>query len=172
MLVACSGKSTTAPPAPTTFVAPATSGTPREQIRAAALAYSRAFLTGTPADLAYMQGPECTRDTSTTYSDQFLAAYLKGMRATIQRHIGVDLGRIKVRGVALRNVSSTRAEADVQYDLPESATGNDNWVEYTLHDGRWKVSNCDAPIGGSSSSSESSATRPPSAASSIAFANV
>ena len=54
-------------------------------------------------------------------------------------------------------------EAQVIYDLPHEKVGNDNWVEFTLHGGQWKVSNCHAPIlGHSSSSSSATGTASPS----------
>ena len=46
---------------------------------------------------------------------------------------------------------------EVRYDLPRSVTGNDNWVEYERVDGRWKVADCHAPVGGESTSSYGSA---------------
>jgi hypothetical protein len=61
----------------------------------------------------------------------------------------------------VRNVTDTSGEAEVQYDLPASAVGNDNWVTFERHNGHWKVSDCHAPIGGSSSSSSGTATAPP-----------
>jgi len=128
-------------------------------LRTAALAWSKAFLTGTPEDIARMQGPECAANTSTTFSEHFLTMYLQAEREVMRRHFGVDPGAIKIRGVLVRNVTANRGEAEVQYELPESTTGNYNWVTYELLDGRWKVADCHAPIGGSASSA-SSATAP------------
>ena len=56
--------------------------------------------------------------------------------------------KIKISRVAVRNVTSTSGEALVNYDLPATVVGNYNWVTYTVHNGRWKVSDCHAPIGG------------------------
>lgn len=74
----------------------------------------------------------------------------------MRRRLGRPLDAIGVRGVRVRNVTATTGEAEVQYDLPRSVVGNDNWVEFRLENGRWKVSNCHAPIGGESSSSTAS----------------
>lgn len=63
-----------------------------------------------------------------------------------------------VRGVEVRDVTATRGSAQVLDDLPESKVGNDNWVEFRLHRGAWKVSNCQAPIGGHSSASTPAST--------------
>jgi cellulase/cellobiase CelA1 len=78
------------------------------------------------------------------------------MRAQIERHIGIPLDQIKVRGVLVRDVTPTGGGAELQYNLPVSKAGNDNWVTYALHDHRLKVADCHAPIGGSSSSATSS----------------
>jgi hypothetical protein len=74
------------------------------------------------------------------------------------KYLGRPLDKIKINGVALRNVTSSSGDALVEYDLPAKVVGNDNWVNYAIHDGRWKVSDCHAPIGGSSSSGSSTVT--------------
>lgn len=71
----------------------------------------------------------------------------------MRRQLGKPLKQIHVRNVELRNMTADRGEAQVIYDLPQDKVGNDNWVEFTLHRGHWKVSNCHAPILGNSSSS-------------------
>jgi hypothetical protein len=76
----------------------------------------------------------------------------------MRRQLGKPLNQIHVRDVQLRNVTGSRGEAQVIYDLPQQKVGNDNWVEFTLHSGHWKVSNCDAPILGNSSSGSGSAS--------------
>jgi hypothetical protein len=131
-----------------------------EGLRSAALAWSKAFLTGSPRDILNMEGPECLPDTTTTFNERFVENYLTSERKVMRRNFGVDLDAIKNHGVAVRHFTPSRGEARVLYDLPESATGNDNWVEYSWHDNSWKVSDCHAPIGGSSSSSSSTATVP------------
>ena len=78
------------------------------------------------------------------------------MRLEMARFTGEPLSTIRVAGVQTRNVTATRGEAVVQYDLPVAKTGNDNWVTYDYEDGQWKVANCHAPIGGEQSSSVAS----------------
>jgi hypothetical protein len=97
-----------------------------------------------------MQGPECTSH-APKYSPEFLDSYLRAERVVLARHFGRPLDKVRVRGVRVRNVTSTTGEAEVVYDLPEAKVENSNWVLYRLHDGRLKVANCNAPIGGESS---------------------
>ena len=68
----------------------------------------------------------------------------------MRRQLGEPLDEIRISGIELRNVSARRGEAQVLYELPVSKVGNDNWVEFTLHHGQWKVSDCKAPILGNS----------------------
>src|SRR5207253_10353186 len=84
--------------------------------------------------------------------------YLSADRVVMQRVFGRPLDKIKITRVAVRNVTSTSGEALVEYDLPATVVGNDNWVHYTLHNGRWKVSDCHAPIGGSKISTSGTVT--------------
>ena len=63
----------------------------------------------------------------------------------------------KIAGVSVRNVTAKTGEAEVRYDLPVAVTGNDDWVTYGLIDGKWKVQDCRAPIGGDSGFSSSAA---------------
>ena len=123
-------------------------GTPG--LRDAARAWSHAFLTGTVADIRSMEGSSCL--STPTANPMMVDAYLKGMRAAMEHHLGVPLGSIRIKGIRVRNVTVTSGDAEVQYALPASAVGNDNWVTYGYQDGQWKVTNCHAPIGGESSS--------------------
>ena len=100
-----------------------------------------------------MQGPECHDATASTFSSDVKATYLRGLRAMLRQHLGKPLDEIKILGIDVRDVASAHGEAQVRYDLPAAKVGNDNWVEFTRHGGRWKVSNCHAPIGGESSTS-------------------
>jgi hypothetical protein len=77
----------------------------------------------------------------------------------MRRQLGKPLGQVHVRDVELRNVTGNRGEAQVIYDLPQRKVGNDNWVEFALHGGHWKVSNCNAPILGNSTSTTASAVQ-------------
>jgi hypothetical protein len=126
--------------------------TPSDQsaagLRAAATAWAHAFLTGTLADIQFMEGTECLSHPNPAVA----ATYLRGMRAVMERHAGVPLGSIRVVRVETRNITATTGQAEDQYNLPSGRAGNDNWVTYTYENGMWKVSNCHAPIGGESSS--------------------
>jgi hypothetical protein len=144
----------------TTSVVPASSGT-AAGLRASAVAWAKTFLTGTLKEIRSLQGPECKIPASSTLPESTTALYLRGLRAVMRQHFGRDLDKIRIRGVSLRNVTTTSGEAEVRYDLPRSKVGNDNWVEYKLHDGQWKVADCKAPIGGNSSSSSASITAAP-----------
>jgi len=98
---------------------------------------------------------------SATFNEHAAEAELRQLRGNIQRLIGVAPSAIKTRGVRVRNVTARSGEAEVQYDAPPAVVGNDNWVTYELHGGRWKVADCYAPIGGNSSSASST---PPTSA--------
>jgi hypothetical protein len=144
-----SGTTTTGPPATAKSMA---------ALRAAAKTWATTFLTGSPEDIRRLQGPECrSTSTGTSLPKATVALYLGGLRASMRRQLGKPLSQIHARDVELRNTTADRGEAQVIYDLPQDKVGNDNWVEFTLHRGRWKVSNCQAPILGNSSSSTASA---------------
>ena len=74
----------------------------------------------------------------------------------MRRVFGVALDDIKILDVQLRNVTPQSGEAQVVFDLPPAKAGNDNWVGYALYNGRWKVADCHAPIGGQSVSASPS----------------
>jgi hypothetical protein len=118
-------------------------------LRTAATAWSHAFLTGTLADIHSMQGASCR--TGNHVSPTVVQAYLKATRLEMEHYVGVPLSSIRITGVQVRNVTATSGDAEVQYALPASVVGNDNWVSYAYQDGQWKVTDCDAPIGGESS---------------------
>ena len=129
-------------------------------MRATATAWAHAFLVGSVDDIKALEGPECAPQSGTTVAASVASLYLRGSRAVWQSHVGRPLDTIKIRGVLVRHVTSTTGEALVEYDLPATVVGNDNWVTYAVHDGRWKVADCHAPIGGSGSSSSGSVTAP------------
>jgi hypothetical protein len=136
--------STSSPPAGPTTVA---------TLRAALRAWVKAFLTGSPSDIHSLQGPECRSHTATTASTAFLDQYLRVLRASMRHQLGRPLDQVHITSVDVRNVTARRGEARANYGLPESVVGNDNWVEFTRHGGKWKVSDCKAPILGNPSSS-------------------
>jgi hypothetical protein len=123
-------------------------------LQSAATSWAHAFLTGTAADISSLESAECR--SSTNLDSSTVAAYLKAERAGMARYFGEPLSSIKVTSVEVRNFAPSSGEAEVQYDLPAAKVGNDNWVTYEYQGGRWKVSDCHAPIGGESSSSGSS----------------
>jgi hypothetical protein len=149
----------TAPAAGGTVALPP-AGTSTDNLRATAIAWSNAFLVGSLADIKALEGPECAPQSNTTVAARTATVYLRGMRTEMRAHLG-PLDRIKILGVDVRNVTDTSGEALVEYDLPAAVVGNDNWVSYAVHDGRWKVADCHAPIGGSSSSATSASTAMP-----------
>ena len=144
--VGCSGGSS-----PTSSVLIPAPREPAGSIQAAAISWARAFLTGTPVDIKGMEGGQCTAN-SPTYSPTFLAAYLKAERENLERSIGMPIDRLRITAVDTLNVTATQGQAEVQYNLPISSEGKDNWVTYQIENGRWKETNCHAPIGGESQS--------------------
>ena len=78
----------------------------------------------------------------------------------MQRNTPVPLDRIRITSVQLRQVTATSGQAQVDYDLPFTVVGNDNWVTYQYLNGQWKETNCHAPIGGDSQSVSASKVSP------------
>ena len=101
-------------------------------------------------DIRGMEGAPCL--SPTTASSMGMESYLTGMRAALEQHLGASLGSIGIKGVHVRNVTATTGDAEVQYSLPASVVGNNNWVSYGYQNGKWKVTSCHAPIGGDSQS--------------------
>jgi hypothetical protein len=157
---ACSSGGNSAEPSPTTRTTtpPRTSGNATDDVRAAAVAWAHAFLTGTLQDIRNLQGPECRSPGTPKLGTQDLEGYLRALRLEMAHSFGRKLDQIAIRDVLERNVTSTSGEAEVQYELPESVAGNDNWVTFRVHDGQWKVANCNAPIGGRTTSATSQTT--------------
>jgi hypothetical protein len=123
-------------------------------LRAAATAWSNAFLTGTVADIRSMQGTQCL--TTPHVTPKVLAGYLQALQAEMEHQLRVPLHSIRITGVQVRDVTATTGDAEVQYALPASVVGNDNWVAFAYQNGQWRVTNCNAPIGGESSSASAS----------------
>jgi hypothetical protein len=73
-------------------------------------------------------------------------------RAEMEHYLAVPLASIRITGVQVRDVTATTGDAEVQYALPASVVGNDNWVSYGYQYGQWKETDCHAPIGGESTS--------------------
>lgn len=127
-------------------------GTPG--LRDAARAWSKAFLTGTVANIHSMEALSCL--STPTVADSVAKAYLRAQRAEMEHYLAVPLASIRIKGVEIRDVTATTGDAEVQYALPASVVGNDNWVSYGYQGGQWKVTDCHAPIGGESSSASAS----------------
>jgi hypothetical protein len=131
---------------------PADKGTPG--LRDAARAWSKAFLTGPAANIRSLEGASCL--STPTLAPTAVKAYLRAQRAEMEHYLAVPLASIRIKGVQVREVTATTGDAEVQYALPASVIGNDNWVSYGYQDGQWKVTDCHAPIGGESSSASAS----------------
>jgi hypothetical protein len=161
--VACgcsSGHGTATAPSVRTMALPP-AGASTAALQATALAWAHAFLVGSTDDIRALQGPECAPDSGTTIAVATVSMYLRGLRAELQTHLGRPLDKITVRRVAVRDVTATTGDALVEYDLPAAVVGNDNWVGYAVHAGRWKVADCHAPIGGESTAAKSATSVAP-----------
>lgn len=139
---------------------PPPTGTSVAALRATARAWANAFFVGSVDDIKALQGPECRPRSATTIAPSFASSYWRRLQSQLQTHLGRPLDQIKIRGVATRDVAATTGDALVEYDLPAAVVGNDNWVMYAVHGGRWQVADCHAPIGGESSDGESATTIP------------
>ena len=153
----CGSGSSTAAGNPSTSSSSSTlySSNGSDGLQRAAVAWAKAYLTGTALDQLGVQGPECVSGGPPKLTPANIRAAesaLRQHRAQLQQHLGVAPSAVKIAGVNVRNVTATSGEAEVQYNLPPSVVGNDNWVTYELHGGYWKVADCHAPIGGNSSS--------------------
>jgi hypothetical protein len=114
-------------------------------LKHAALAYARATLTGSFADLEGALSAECRS------TDHVTAENLPLARIAWEHQFGVSLDRIRITGVRVRDVTKTNAQAEAEYSTPKA--GNYNWVTFVLSDGRWKVGGqCATPILNSESS--------------------
>jgi hypothetical protein len=145
VLCAACGPGASSQPAPGSPTDKGVSG-----LRSAARIWSQAFLTGTAARIRTMEAASCL--STATVAPPTEAAYLRAERVEMEHDLGVPLASIRITGVQVRDVTATTGEALVRYRLPASVVGNDNWVSYGYREGRWKVTNCHAPIGGESSS--------------------
>ncbi len=131
-------------------------------IRAAAIAYANAFLTGSSTDVVAVLDPGCIPTGMTISSAQIadFDAELERLREGLTARAGIEPAAIEIRGVVVRNFTGRAGEAEVQYSLPVEATGNDNWNSYALSEGHWHIAGCEIhwPIGGSSDSGTDSTT--------------
>ncbi len=124
---------------------PSSSG--RTTLKQAALTYARATLTGGYADLEASLSTECRA------TDHVTAQNLGAARSFWEKQLGLSFNSIRITGVKFQDVTSTSGQAEVQYN---PAAGNNNWVDYVLHGGKWEVGGkCAVPIGNFESSSTS-----------------
>ena len=123
-------------------------------LQAAAAAYATAWLTGSSDDLIAILDPACTKEVNA--GSTFVYVMLRRFRLLVKQHTGVTASDIKVGSVNIRNFRFGRSGgAEVQYDLPASIAGNDNWNTYGFSGGQWHYEGCalGPPIGGFSESS-------------------
>jgi hypothetical protein len=68
---------------------------------------------------------------------------LRRFRLLVKEHTGETTSEIKVESVKIRNFRFGRSGgAEVQYDLPASVGGNDNWNTYAFSGGKWHYEGC------------------------------
>ncbi len=138
-------------------------------LRAAAMAWSRAFMTGSVADIRNIEGGPC-HSIPKAVTSSALEVYLTRVRAAMAHYFGMPLGSIRITDIKVRNVTASTGDAEVQYALPASVVGNDNWVSYGYLGGQWKMTSCRPPIGGESTST-SGMTAPGSSCTAIGAPN-
>ena len=121
-----------------------------DELRAAVLTTAKAWLTGTLGDVLEAQHGGCgfpeVRAADVDDSSWAAPAWRR-LRVALQHRMGVSFASIKIRGVLVRNLSATGGEAEVQYDLPPSVAGDDNWMRYRFDGVRWVPIHCGPPIG-------------------------
>lgn len=131
-------------------------GPNEEGIRAAAMAYANAFLTGSYADVERVLDPSCIPTGVTASDDQIASASaeLERLRQGLTARAGIDPAAITIRGVAVRYLTGDAGQAEVRYSVPIEVAGNDNWISYSFDRGHWHVAGCQIrwPIGGRSAS--------------------
>jgi hypothetical protein len=134
-------------------------------LRAAAITYANAFLTGTYRDVIAVLDPSCVPKNGTALSSRLALgdAELHRFQLLVEQRIGLDAAKIEIRTVDLRNYQGRAGEAQAQYGLPASVEGNDNWNSYAYSGNQWHIAGCDLkfPIGGQSTSKMAVATTTP-----------
>jgi hypothetical protein len=131
-------------------------------LRATAIASAEAWLTGTLHDIVAARHGGCGSPEvpAPDVDDPSWAPMIRTMRANFEHQMGVSFASITIRGVLLRSLTATSGEADVQYDLPDSVAGNDNWIRYKFNGVEWTPIDCFPPIGGTVKSRHLYATSP------------
>jgi hypothetical protein len=118
-------------------------------VKHAALTYASATLSGPFESLESALSPECRS------SDHGSSETLSLARSLWGSLMGVPLGRIRATGVKVRDLTTTSAQAEVEYNTAKA--GNSNWVTYVIDKGHWLVGGqCVTPMGNFESSSSHS----------------
>ena len=123
----------------------ASAATSDSALNHAALTYASATLSGPFEVLESVLSPQC-RSTDPAAPEMLRLA--RSLWATL---MGVPLARIRTTGVRVRDLTTTSAQAEVEYNTPKA--GNSNWVTYVHTKGHWLVGGqCAVPLGGFESS--------------------
>jgi hypothetical protein len=124
-----------------------TSATATATLRTTSVAWAHALLVGSLDEIATILDSKCAwPDISTAADRKASELYLQHIRTVLRSEMQMDLKAVKIRSVALRNVTASSGEALVEYELPPSAVGIENWVNYRLNDGQWRVVACQLPV--------------------------
>jgi hypothetical protein len=103
-------------------------------IESAARSYTEAVLRGTAQD--------ANASISTTCPHRATDAALVAVRNLFGTRTGIALDTLHIISVETRNVTADSGEAWVHVNLPHDIEGNDNWLTYSIEDGRWKLTDC------------------------------
>jgi hypothetical protein len=131
----------------------------QDGLRAAAITYANAFLTGSYRDLIKVLDPTCVPKGAALNTRIGLGnAEFRHFRQLVKQHTGIDAAKIQIRTVDVSNYQGKTGEAQAQYGLPVAVEGNDNWNSYAYSGGRWHVAGCDMkfPMGGQGSGKSAS----------------
>ena len=133
-------------------------------LRAAAIAYATAFLTGTARDLIAIGDPRCVPMHGPAFAAGLARANgdLRRFRFDVRQHTGTDARHIQIQSVDVRHYHTTAGQAETQYGLPIAIEGNDNWNSFTYSAGQWHLAGCNVnlPMGGQSPSAAAAPTAP------------
>ena len=123
----------------------ASAATSEAALKHTALAYASATLSGSLGAVEAVLSPECRS------SDHVTAESLPFARSMWESLMGVSFASVHPTGVRVRDLTTTGAQAEVEYNTPKA--GNSNWVTYVPHKGQWLVGGqCAMPVGGYESS--------------------
>jgi hypothetical protein len=127
---------------------------PLDRMEQAARAYVDAFLHGTTAQVASFYSSSCT--------DPLTDSQLGEVRSEIETAADRPLASITTDKILTRKFDGSRGEVSIEFNVPASVQGNDNWLVYQLENGSWRVADCNRlPFGGNSTQSSSSSSSVP-----------